>query len=47
MINNNLKMFFEVMRFDDHSNNGKDNPNRARASKMEEELYEKMPDAKK
>lgn len=46
MINNNLKMFFEVMRFDDHSNNGKENPNRARASKMEEELYEKMPDAK-
>ena len=43
IINDELKVFFEVMRFDDHSNNGKDNPNRARASKMEEELYERMP----
>lgn len=45
IINDDLKVFFEVMRFDDHSNNGKENPNRDRASKMEEELYEKMPDA--
>lgn len=43
IINEELKIYLEVMRFDDHSKNGKENPNRARASKMQEELFEKMP----
>lgn len=46
MINDDLKTFLEVMRFDDHSSNGKENANRARASKMQEELFDKMPEAK-
>ncbi len=46
MINEELRVFLEVMRFDDHSNNGKKNATRARASKMQEELYDKMPEAK-
>lgn len=46
LINHKLQIFIEVMRFDDHSKNGKDNPTRARTSKMKEELFEKMPEAK-
>lgn len=46
LINHELEMFIEVMRFDDHSKNGKDNPTRAKASKMKEELFEKMPEVK-
>lgn len=46
IINSDLMTYFEVMRFDDHSNNGKENPNRARASKMQEELFKNIPWAK-
>ncbi len=46
LINHELKMFIKVMRFDYHSKDGKDNPTRARASKMKEELFEKIPESK-
>lgn len=37
-ISNNGKYMMEVMRFDDHSKNGKDNPTLAKESKMYEEI---------
>ena len=46
IINRKLRVYFEVMKFDDHSKNGKENPYRAKASKMQEEILEKMPEMK-